>query len=265
MDWFVGGDRRAFWTVEYLRKNGLDIHCHGVPDVEEEPLPERISCLFLPMPFTDPRDTLEQVLPLLQEESIVVGGSLGECAEKIRALGANVIDLHGTEPLTTLNAVATAEGAVALLILESEITLWESEVLVIGAGRIGMLLAERLRDLGARVTVSARSRRDIAKIRALGMRTERTGNFEKSMGEYDFVINTVPAPVLENHHLQELKKSCILLELASYPGGFSMEDCKKLGLKGIRGGGLPGRFSPKTAGELYGEALLEVCKKEGSL
>ena len=51
-----------------------------------------------------------------------------------------------------------------------------SRVLVIGYGRVGRLLAHRLKGLGARVTVSARSFRDLAWIEAYGYCAEHTGS-----------------------------------------------------------------------------------------
>ena len=262
MDWFVGGDRRAYWAVEYLRKNGLQLGTHAVPGQEDQPLPETFDRLFLPM---TPTGEIEELLCRLREGSQVIGGRLGKSRESIEATGASVTELYDTEPLTTLNAVATAEGALAVLIRKSEITLWESSCLVIGAGRIGMRLAELLRDLGARVTVSARSPKDLALIRSRALSPERTGQYHRGLGQYDYIINTVPAEVLDAQQLKEVKKSCLLLELASAPGGFSMEVCQALGLKGISAPGLPGEFSPKTAGEIYGEAILNRLKGEGDL
>ncbi len=265
MYWFVGGDRRAYWTVEHLRKKGLPLCVHGVPDIEDQPLPEHIPLLLLPFPLKDPWQWAAMVKDRIREESLVIGGYLGRWGETMKQTGARIVDLCDREPLPTLNAVATAEGAIALLIEGSEITLWEAECLVIGGGRIGMLLGQRLRALGGKVTVSARGAKDLAMIRGQGMATEITGHYERGLGQYDFVINTVPAPVLGKKQLQQLKTSCVLMELASAPGGFSREETETLGIKGIFASGLPGRFSPKTAGCLYGDCLMDALREEGVL
>ena len=250
MYWFVGDDRRAFWTVEFLRERGLEVHVREAP--------EQIPVLLLPFPTALGKEEWEALLPKVNDKSLVIGAKLGPFGERLEQTGAKVYDLYGAEPLTTLNAALTAEGALALAIEASEGSLWESRCLVIGAGRIGMALAHRLKALGARVSVSARSPKDLALIRSLGLEGGITG-------DYDFVFNTVPAPVLTESQLSRLQKSCVLLELASAPGGFSFPACKALGLTAIMASGLPGRFSPKTAGRLYGECILEVLEKEGRL
>ncbi len=262
---FVGGDRRAYWTVRFLREQGLPVGSYRVPGLEDTPIGEKVSVLFLPFPVPQPMEELTPILPITDGNARVFCGRPGACKDRLAAVGATVTDLYLTEPLTTLNAAATAEAALCLLIEASEITLAGSRCLVIGAGRIGMLLGEKLRSLGAEVTLSARSHRDRAMIRGRHLRDEETGVYANGLCRYDFVINTVPAPVLSREQLSQLQKDAVLLELASSPGGFSPEDCEALGLKRVHGPGLPGRFSPKTAGILYGESLLAAMKKEGIL
>lgn len=262
---FVGGDRRAYWTVQFLREWGIPVCSYDVPDLEDSPLPNPISVLLLPFPTVLPEDRILQLMEHIQENSIIIGGKLDPLREKLIRTGAQVHDLYDTEPLTTLNAAATAEGALHLLIGASETTLAGSKCLVIGSGRIGMLLGEKLHSLGARVTIAARSEKSRGMIRAKNMLSEKTGVYHSGLELYDSVINTVPAPVLNREQLSRLKKDCIVLELASSPGGFSREDCKALSIKEISAPGLPGRFSPKTAGILYGESILKCLKEEGIL
>jgi len=262
---YAGGDRRSYWAVRFLREQGLPMGSFHVPGLEDTPILSRISALILPFPVPHPMEDLSQLLPMLGPNTIVFCGKPGAYRDMLSDTGAKVIDLYDAEPLTTLNAAATAEGALCLLTSASEITLAGSQCLVIGSGRIGMLLGGKLRSLGAEVTVSARSERDRAMIRALGLCPEETGAYTRGLSHYDFVINTVPAPVLSRAQLSMVKKDCILLELASAPGGFSPTDCESLNLQRIHGPGLPGRFSPKAAGILYGESLLIAMKKEGIL
>ena len=54
------------------------------------------------------------------------------------------------------NAVATAEGAVAEAILHSTINLCGAKSLLIGYGRCGKVLADRLMRMYSRVTVAER-------------------------------------------------------------------------------------------------------------
>lgn len=78
--------------------------------------------------------------------------------------GVRLIDYLSREELAIRNAVPTCEGALQLAMEQTDCTIQGAHVLVIGAGRIGFLLAVRLHALGAQVTVAARSLRDRARI-----------------------------------------------------------------------------------------------------
>lgn len=97
---------------------------------------------------------------------------------------------------------------------------------------------------------------------ALCLDTDETGAYHKGLKQFALVFNTVPSRVLSDSQLSLLQKDCLLIELASQPGGFSIERCKDLGLQVLPAPGLPGKFSPKTAGMLYAQCILE---KEASL
>ncbi len=102
---------------------------------------------------------------------------------------------------------------------ELPITLQGAHTLVLGNGRIGSLLAAKLAALGAHVTVSARSPRDFARIEAAGHSSLHTRFLAGHLTGFDLVINTVPARVLGAAELAELPERCLLLDLASKPGG----------------------------------------------
>ena len=78
--------------------------------------------------------------------------------------GVRLIDYLSREELAIRNAVPTCEGALQLAMEQTDCTIQGAHVLVIGAGRIGFLLAVRLHALGAQVIVAARSLRDRARI-----------------------------------------------------------------------------------------------------
>ena len=79
------------------------------------------------------------------------------------------------------------------------------------------------------------------------------------------IINTVPARVITNEQLLGLKGSTLLIELASPPGGFDSEIAEQSGVKVIRGGGLPGKYAPISAGKAVAETLLKIMKREALL
>lgn len=117
------------------------------------------------------------------------------------------------------NALPTAEGAIQIALEELPITLHAARVLVIGFGRVGKALAQRLDGLGAKVSVAARKWSDLAWAESCGYCGEQTEHLAGWLCGYDLVVNTVPAPVLGLTELSDLKPGCLVIDLASKPGG----------------------------------------------
>ena len=271
--WVIGGDRRYAYAADYLRRHGKRVKTYGVPgmlneaDSLEEAL-ERADVMLLPLfPLegeyirvgaeTFPAALLPLVAP---EHALVVAGTLPE--ELIAWYHEKGIHFEGymeQEHYQIANAAVTAEGAVAVGIDALEQTLFGAKVLVVGYGRIGKFLVEKLRAMGAEVTVSARKPEHLAEIEARGMRSVSTGVYESGLGEYNVIYNTVPAAVFTEQQMKTVSKHCLLIELASGKGGFpSNADV-------IRAQGLPGKTAPKTAGEILGKTVLSCISLEGGV
>lgn len=270
--WVLGGDARSYWAARHLQAGGYKVCCFGVPGATDTPLPFYIERLILPFPSVQgalvrghSAIPMEEVLQHVDMDSTVYGGRLGPWREALEHHGARVCDLYGTEPLTTANAIPTAEGAIQLAMDQAPITLHGSRCLVIGFGRIGKILARKLHGLSANVTVAARNPADLALAEAMGLQTDLTGRYLHGLKQYDFIFNTVPATVLQKEDLDKLNPDCLLLELASLPGGFSQEDCKERGISYLFAPGLPGRCAPKSAGAIYAQNVLDDLRKEETL
>lgn len=267
--WVLGGDARSCWAARHLAANGHAVNCFGVPDMPDTPLPFYIERLILPFPSCQgallrghSAIPMEEVLQHVDADSTVYGGLLGAWCAALEHHGAVVRDLYGTEPLTTANAIPTAEGAIQLAMDHSPITLHGARCLVIGFGRIGKILARKLHGLSACVTVAARKPTDLALAEAMGLQTDLTGRYLHGLKQYDFIFNTVPAPVLAEEDLNALRPDCLILELASLPGGFSQDRCKAHSINCLFAPGLPGRCAPKTAGALYAQNILDDIRRE---
>ena len=99
------------------------------------------------------------------------------------------------------NAVPTAEGAIQIAMEELPITIHGARALVIGYGRLGRALSQRLAGLGAKVSVAARKFADLAWAESCGYGIEHTGQLEGWLCCYDLVVNTVPARILSEEDL----------------------------------------------------------------
>lgn len=279
----IGGDMRMIALVSALEKEGHEVCTYAL-----EKAPDGMikccgltaalascgaDCIILPLPVLNSRGTLnapfsafshdvQAIMSQLPRDSVVCAGKPDEKLINLaEELSIDLVDYFEREELVALNALATAEGAISVLLRNSPITIWESSILIIGAGRIGKMLAERLRALGAYVTVSARKASDMAYIRTIGCKALDTRSLGDELAQFDTVINTVPALVLDGQRLEKLKKDVVLIDLASIPGGIDLEAARQLDLNTLWVLGLPAETAPVTAGKIIKETVQNIIEE----
>lgn len=273
--WVIGGDGRYAWAARQLRQDGIPVKCWGVPGMENqaeglEAALRGADLVLLPMrPFdaeylTVGDEKIQAVmLPyLLARHAILVAGSFPvEIESWLQTKGVRCISFLELEGYLLSNAEITAEGAVYLLLHYLQRTLSGAKVLVIGYGRIGRFLAGKLRFLGADVTVAVRRNEQRTELKIRGYPTQQTGVYEDGLSQYDAVVNTVPGKIMTIEQVESLDAQCMLLELASLPGGFP-EHAKEI-RKLVMGQALPGKTAPETAGKNLAEAVWSCLQGEG--
>ena len=134
----------------------------------------------------------------------------------LNAKGVKLLAAGSIEELAVLNAIPTAEGALAFAINNSPLTLCGSSVLVAGFGRCAKPLARLLKAFGARVTVAARKRKDLA-LALLGYRTVEFNDLQINSDKFDFIF-ILFCPVINGKVLQNTHEKSVI-DLASSPGG----------------------------------------------
>ena len=136
---------------------------------------------------------------------------------------------------------------------------------IIGYGRIGSVLANKLSALGVQVTVSARSCRDIARIEAAGMAAADTRRLTEILDGFPLVFNTVPAAVLGAAELAKLPAESLVIDLASQPGGIDLAATPPAGVRVIHALSLPGKAAPVTASIAVRDTIYAILNEEGIL
>lgn len=206
--------------------------------------------------------SMEELIAALWPGQALCGGGFSQQSSLAAVRGGlRVYDLLRRRDYAVGNAALTAEGALALLVQNSGGSLLGAEVLVTGWGRIAPLLAPRLRALGAEVLVAARKAGDRATAKALGLRACRFEELAERAGTLGYIVNTVPAPVLDDALLEKLKPGALLLELASEPG-FDRERAGALGLRALHAPGLPGKLAPEAAAALYWDTVCAILREK---
>lgn len=257
--------------AQLMAEDGYAVKAWSLPGVPDAGKPSEIASadrVVLPVPLG--RDgrlngtslPLAELWPRLNAKTPVYAGAV-PAAERERAetLGLTLVDYFADEALAVRNAVPTAEGALAIAMERLSVTLHGTPCLVVGFGRIGKLLARDLAALGAKVSVSARKSGDLAWIDALGYEGLHTERLAGKLGAFRVIFNTVPHPVLDEALLGELRRDCVLIELASQ-NGIDAEAASTLKLPYVKASGLPGKTAPETAAQAIKETLYRIWRNE---
>ena len=170
------------------------------------------------------------------------------------------IDLMNIEPFNILNAIPTVEGAIKIAIEETESTIHESNVLILGHGRIGKILCDRFQKMGANVYCAARKDLDFAWIREKRCVCVEYKELPELANNIDIIINTVPHIVINEKILKKLKQNCIIIELASKPGGVDKKANEMYKIRVITALGIPGKIAPRTAAKYIKDTIEKISK-----
>lgn len=222
---------------------------------------------------------LEQIADHLQAGEYVFGCNFPpEIVEHKRRQGIFFVDYMKEEGAAYTNAAATAEGAIAEAILSGKETLCGRQMLVMGFGRCGQMLAQRLQALGGKVTIYEKDPEKLAIAAACGwdtvMAEEKTAPDEAGAvtiancslepekrtldskltaefwSRFVYIFNTIPALVLGASRLSHIRHDAVLIDIASAPGGLDYAYCAQKGMNAKLCSGLPAKYAPKYAAQL---------------
>lgn len=222
--------------------------------------------VLLPMSQDRVSDEVARTLQAVRPGTLLLAGRPGAPVERaIREASLPMIDYFRRPELECLNAVPTAEGCLAMLLQLRQRTIWESDFLVLGYGRVGRAVARRLELLGGHVTVAARSAEQRANARCAGHHAAPLGALATLLPAFDTVINTIPVMVLSRELLQKLPPEALIIDLASRPGGTDFVAASELGIRAEHALALPGKCAPRTAGTLIAQTVLALLEERGSL
>ena len=268
---FIGGDKRRQYAAQYIANEGHTVtFADDCPEFEA--IVEKADYIVLPLPTS--RDsvrvnsplslapvTLSRVVRAVQQgQTVFAGMPDSDFAEALKSKGVTLYDYYKNEALAILNSISTAEGVIFEITGNTDRDIHGSKIAVIGYGKAGSAIARRLVALGAEVTVAARSESARAQAVSDNCKAVSLYNICKKAEKFDIVINTVPSRVLEEDFIKNLKKTCLVLEVASEPYGVDFEAAEKHGVRVLRLPSLPGRISPQSAGEAIAKTILGAVK-----
>lgn len=282
----LGGDRREVELARILYRSGASLTLFGLPLPSELTRARAVAdgpsallgaqVVIAPMRGIDREGRIPTILVpdlppvafdarLVDEMAPNILFLVGRLRQPLRELligrGLRVVELAHLDEVAILNSVPTAEGAIQLAMEELPITLHGSETVVLGAGRCGLTLAQKLTALGASVTVVEPKPERQARAAALGCRCLPPEQMAEACAAAEVIFNTVPALVLDRSRLERLRSETLIIDIASEPGGTDFEAARRLGLKAILALGLPGKVAPKSAGRILGQVIPRLIRE----
>ncbi|HZK23765.1 MAG TPA: dipicolinate synthase subunit DpsA [Oscillospiraceae bacterium] len=268
----IGGDRREVFLAEELLNRGANVWLYGFLQFKlpieqriKQTLPKKVDIIILPLPgvladhsiysaYTTERIYFAELNHLLQSGVLLFCGKMPDfLRQQLQEQGLHVILASDLAELTIFNAVPTAEGVLEIAMRESQITFNNSSVLITGFGSCAQQLARISSALGAKVTVVARKQKDITAAKVLGYDALNFTELTALMSNFNFIFNTVPNLVLNKEVLLHVRKSVLLYDIASAPGGTDFAAAQELGLQARLLPGLPGKVAPLTVGKQLAE------------
>ena len=241
----IGNDLRMNYLKKLYLEEGYDV----IEDYKYS------SNVISPIPFT--RDDeyitgtnikiLDIVEHLKDTNVCIFSGSVpDEFCELFKENNIKCYDLLKFEDIAILNDIPTAEGAIYTAMEKTNITICNSNCLILGNGKIGKILSKMLNGIGAKVTVCARKDKDFAYIKSMGYEAVSFSNLSNYLNKFDYIFNTVPSLILTKDKLAIVKKEVCIIDLASVEG-VDYNYAKNNNINLIKALALPTKIAPLSA------------------
>ncbi|MDQ0193436.1 dipicolinate synthase subunit DpsA [Paenibacillus wynnii] len=283
---FLGGDARQFEVIRKCVELDATVSAAGFDNwltpfegVNLEPMNAQLlsnaDLLVLPTVGCDDEGNIKsmfstQQLQLLDEHAAALPANCtiytGMAKEYLRQLCSKyklkLVELLDRDDVAIYNSIPTAEGALVLAIQNTDFTIHGSTSMVLGMGRTGFTMARSLQGLGSNVKVGVRRQEHYARAEEMGWKPFLTENLLSHVSDTDLIFNTIPSMIITAQVLSRIPRQCVIIDLASAPGGCDFRYAEKRGIKAILAPGLPGIVAPKSAGIIMANALVQSISDE---
>ena len=267
----VGGDERDPEIARRAAATGATVRAFGVPwpaagisgvELADDPLNAVAGANYLLFPIPvgvalevyaphaeQPITADAQLLGALAPGArVILGCATPMFREAAERAGITIHEYNEDRELMLLRAPAIVEGAIQVAIENTDITINDASIVVVGYGNIGSLLARRLLALGARVHVAARNPIQRAAAYADGAISHSLEALPSLAPTLQMVFSTVPARVVGREILEALPAGSLVLDIAPPPDHADLELAAELGHRAVWARGL-GRRAPVSVGE----------------
>lgn len=280
----IGGDDRELYLIPELEKLGAYIigvgfenaaPTQGLNHASLIEAVKQVDVLIFPMYGTDERGVIKAKYsnsPIVLNKEVLqaipanvplfIGWARPALKSAADMMGIRIIETAFLDEIAILNSIPSAEGAIAMAMDSSVITIHGSQSFVLGLGRNGWTIARTLKGMGAQVTGVARKSSDLARATEMGIKAVHFADLEDEIGKAEYIFNTVPQLILDKVMLERVSKDAVIIDIASIPGGTDFEYAELLGIKAMLAPGLPGMVAPKSAGKILAQVYPQLILRQ---
>lgn len=271
----IGGDKRYEHLKNQLaEKDFTCFHIRNETDIYELENADNYGFLILPVPFSKDLehifsgenlrlkivDVAEKIKPF---HKVFLGAADAYTEVLLKEKTPYVYDFFKDESFVYYNACLTAQGALRLLLENTQELIMGKRCLVIGYGKVGENLSKTLSSQGCEVYVTARNPFALMRAQCENFKAFELDFIKQCLYVFDYIFGTVPANLLNENDIAHLDDNAVYFELASAPFTAEKTHFEKHNKKYVAASALPGRYVCKSAAYAIGDYIMKIHKEKG--
>lgn len=255
----LGTDVKMNACQRVLEQQGYYAECKDEKEFQDSF--EDYDCIILPCPtishsfITDTTMSFERILELISDNQTLFYAN----ADNVN-FAKNAYSYYYNENFLEENSLLTAQGVLRLILENISVDLRFLDIAILGFGRCGKSITKLLSHLDGNISVFSRKNFSDDSQRGNKIKFISIYECEKLLKEYDVIINTIPFNVIAEDTVK-LFSNTIYIEVASAPYGFDIYNNDTSAFNFILASGLPGKYTPVSAGENIANTVLEILKE----
>jgi len=175
----------------------------------------------------------------LDKNAVVFGGNPTGCVKNIEFFRMMDDELYAYN----ISRITT-EGALSIIISNTDFALYAANLLILGYGRMGREIARKIKPFVKNLSVCSFDKNEFHAL-ANEYIPYFANQYQCNLGSFDIIINTVPARIITQKQAEKIKNNALFLDVASKPG--ALEEGLSVNFNYIHALQLPDKTAPLTA------------------
>lgn len=274
----LGGDKRYNEIIKYFinRKDNIDIVNFDYKEINQYVTIKNINNILISdydiiiLPVNGILDDFiiagkekikisENFFSNISDKTLIFSGIETKCLKQLsKNYNKNIIYFMKDKDVILNNTILTVEGIISNIIENTDITLNNSNVMVIGYGNIGKRLVNILISMGANVSVSVIDQMDkkiLDKLKINNIYSNNINDMTNLIRNSNIIINTAPTLIIDKKYINYIDEHTYILDISSAPHGIDKNLLDEKNIKNKIYLGIPSIIAPKTSGYILSKKI----------